>query len=118
MPSIRMRAALILLLLPLGRADVRGCLCDIARPETLAARECSLCREVETRPAEPAFFFVKDVNPNKPNRLLALPRFHGENPQHLAGMTADRRTAYWTAAMGKARELWRDQWALAINSLE
>src|SRR3954454_25410648 len=34
---------LALLLLP-AHADVRNCLCDIARPETLAARECSLCK--------------------------------------------------------------------------
>src|SRR5881296_625298 len=111
MPSIRMLAAAIVLLLSRGRADVRGCLCDLARPETLSARECSLCGEAEKQPAEPAFFFVKDRNPNKPNRLLALPRFHGRNPQDLAGMSADQRTAYWTAAIGKAQELWAGEWA-------
>ena len=34
--------AMALLLLPLSRADVRGCLCDIATPATLEARECGL----------------------------------------------------------------------------
>jgi hypothetical protein len=118
MPPLRILITAIVFLLPLGRADVRGCLCDLARPETVSARECSLCTEAEKQPAEPEFFFVKDRNPNKPNRLLALPRFHGQNPQHLAGMTPDQRTAYWSAAIAKARELWGDQWALAINSLE
>lgn len=108
----------MLLLLPLVRADVRGCVCDLSRPETLSVRECSLCSEAEKQPAEPAFFFVKDRNPNKPNRLLALPRFHGENPQHMAGMTAAQRSAYWSAAIAKARELWGEECALAINSLE
>ena len=36
------------------------------------------------RPAEPHVFFLRDTNPNKPERLLALPRHHGEKPQHLA----------------------------------
>ena len=27
-------------------------------------------------------------------------------------------TAYWTAAIAKARELWGDGWGLAVNSLE
>jgi len=108
----------VLLFLPFSRADVRNCLCDVARPETMAARECSLCREVESLPLEPRTIFVKDVNPNKPNRWLALPRFHGGSPQLLADMTPEQRTAYWSAAIAKAREVWGDQWGLAINSLE
>jgi CDP-diacylglycerol pyrophosphatase len=118
MLAIRIFAAAVALLLPMGRADVRGCACDLARPETLSARECSLCGEAEKQPAGPAYFFLKDRNPNKPNRMLALPRLHGKKPQDLAGMTTDERTAYWTAAIAKARELWGDGWALAINSLE
>jgi CDP-diacylglycerol pyrophosphatase len=104
--------------LPLSRADVRTCVCDVARPETMAAKECSLCREVETMPSEPQTIFVRDTNPNKPNRWLALPRFHGTNPQQLLDMTAAQRTAYWSAAITKAHEVWGDQWGLAINSLE
>src|SRR5688572_12029747 len=117
MSSLRICAA-VLLLLPFGKADVQGCLCDITRPETMAARECSLCREAEARSESSQFFFIRDINPNKPTRLLALPRFHGEKPQHLAGMTPELRTAYWTAAIGKARELWGDRWGLAVNNLE
>jgi hypothetical protein len=118
MRFLRTLAATVLLLLPLGRADVRGCACDVSKPETMAARECSLCREAEAQPPEPRFFFIKDSTPTKPNRWLALPRFHGASPQDLAGMSAADRTAYWTAAIAKARELWGGQWGLAMNGLE
>jgi len=118
MRFLRTLVATVLLLLPLGRADVRGCGCDVARPETMAATECQLCRLAEAQPAEPQFFFVKDANPTKPNRWLALPRFHGVSPQDLAGMTAAQRTGYWTAAIAKARELWGSQWGVAMNGLE
>jgi CDP-diacylglycerol pyrophosphatase len=110
--------ALLPLLLPLGRADIRNCLCDLAKPETLEARECSLCRTAETQPNDQPFFFVKDVNPNKPNRLLSLPRLHAGGPQDLATMTAAQRTAYWTATIARAREIWGDGWGLAVNSVE
>jgi hypothetical protein len=111
-------AAAWLLLLAPARTDVRDCACDPARPETMQARECSLCRAADAEPPGPEYFAIRDANPNKPNRWLAMPRFHGRNPQHLAGMTAAERTAYWTAAIARARELWGDKWGLAINSLE
>jgi hypothetical protein len=99
-------------------ADVRTCLCDLTRPEAKTARECSLCQLADSQPAEPPYFFVKDASPNKPNRMLALPRSHGRNPQDLSGMTAAERSAYWSAAIAKATELWGDRWGLAVNSLE
>jgi diadenosine tetraphosphate (Ap4A) HIT family hydrolase len=105
-------------LAPLGEADVRRCICDAARPETMASRECSLCRAADAQPPEPAFFAILDANPGKPNRWLEIPRFHGRNPQDLAGMTAAERAAYWTAAIAQAREIWGDGWGLAVNSLE
>src|ERR1041384_259439 len=106
------------LLLPLVRADIRSCLCDLAKPETLEARDCSLCRTAETLPADQPFVFLKDANPNKPNRLLALPRIHASGPQDLSTMAAAQRTAYWTAAIARAREVWGDTWGLAVNSVE
>ena len=111
-------AALILFLLPLSRADVRTCICDATIPETMTGRECGLCREVEAMPAGPATVFIKDANPNKPNRLLALPRFHPRGPQQLQDLTPEHRLAFWSAAIGKGRELWGDQWGIALNSLE
>jgi hypothetical protein len=111
--------ALALLLLPLSRADVRGCLCDVAVPATMEARDCGLCREAEKQPADVQYFFLRDTNPNKPHRWLALPRFHGGHPEVLTDMTPEQRTGYWEAAIAKARETWGDQgWGVALNGTE
>jgi hypothetical protein len=95
--------------------QVRNCDCDLARPETLAARDCGLCREAEKQTPDTEIFFLKDINPRKPNRLLALPRKHGPGTHSLAAMTPDERTRLWTAAIEKASSLWGTQWALAVN---
>jgi hypothetical protein len=39
--------------------------------------------------------------------------YDGPNP--LARMSPAERLALWTAAIGKARELWGDSWAIAMN---
>jgi len=104
-----------LLLAGLCLADVRDCACNAADPAKFAARECGLCREAEKQAAGTGVFFLKDVNPRKPNRWLALPRAHFEGAQVLLGMSPAERTAFWTAAIAKARELWGDKWALAMN---
>lgn len=88
------------------------CNCDPAHPETLLARPCGLCREAEKQPPGVKIFFLKDINPTKPNRWLVLPRSHEHS---LAAMTPADRTALWTAAIAKAKELFGDQWGLAIN---
>ena len=110
--------AALLLLIPAGQADVRRCLCDPARPETMELRECSLCRAAEAERSGSDYFVVQDVSPNKPHRWLALPRYHVRNPEDLSEMTRQQRTAYWTFTIAKAHELWGDDWGLAINSLE
>src|ERR1035437_309810 len=108
-----------LCLLPLSRADVRACLCDLAIPETLEARECGLCKEAEKQPADVPYFFLRDTNPNKPHRWLALPRFHGNHPQQFIEMTPQQRTGYWSAAIAKAREPWpNDPAGVALDSTE
>ena len=109
----------VLFLLPLSRADVRNCMCDVARPETLEAPECSLCKTAEEQPAGAPFFAIKDRNvERKPNRWLMLPRFHGNRPQTLDEMTPEQRTRYWAATIAKAQELWGDEWGIAMNSTE
>jgi CDP-diacylglycerol pyrophosphatase len=100
----------------LGHADVRGCVCDVARPETMQARECALCRVAESQTGDAAFFFLKDTNPTKPDRLLILPRKHYPGPHTLSSMSAGERTAFFTAAIAKAHELWGDGWGIAINA--
>jgi len=49
-------SVIALCLLPLSRADVRACQCDVAIPETLEARECGLCKEAESNPPMPLTF--------------------------------------------------------------
>ena len=96
-------------------ADTRGCVCDPGRPETMEDRMCSLSRIASEQPATPAVFFVQDSNPTKPNRWLAIPRALDHTIQE---MSTTERNAYWTAAIEKARSLWKDQWAIAINGEE
>jgi hypothetical protein len=69
----------------------------------------------ESQPAEPPVFFLKDNNPRKPNRTLALPRAHGKGQNSLADMTPQQRLLLWSAAIGKAKEIWGDEWGLAVN---
>lgn len=92
------------------------CACDASQPETLKARQCSLCLEAEKQPTEPAVFFLKDANPRKPNRTLVLPRLHGVGLHRMAELPAETQTALWTAAFAKARELFpKNDWGLAFN---
>ena len=97
------------------RADVSHCACDPAQPATLQARDCSLCVEAEKQPPGVAVFFIKDANPRKPNRMLAIPRAHTPHGHSLADLTPAERTELWTAAIAKAKELWGDRWGLAYN---
>ena len=92
------------------------CACDPALAETMKVRQCSLCNEAERQPAEAEIFFLKDINPRKPNRWLALPKPHGSGLHHLHDLSPDVRTKLWTAAIAKAKELWGDQeWGVAYN---
>jgi len=99
-------------------ADVRNCACDVAKPDTLEARECSLCKAAEQQPAGTAVFFLKDANPTKPNRLLALPRKHYPGPHSLRDMSPAERTELWTAAIEKAKSVWGEDWGIAYNGEE
>ncbi len=99
-------------------ADVRACACDVAQPATLEARECSLCKAAEQQPELPPVFFLKDVNPAKPNRMLALPRKHYPKGHALADMSAEERQVLWTAAVEKGSALWGDGWGVAYNGDE
>ena len=95
------------------RADMVTCTCDVSRPETLAARQCSLCREAEKQPADVKVFFLKDANPSKPNRWLALPRSHERSIDLLS---SEQRAYLLAAAIAKAKELFGDEWAIAYNA--
>src|SRR5580658_9481885 len=93
-----------------ARADIVTCTCDVTRPETMEARSCGLCREAENQPAGVKVFFLKDANPSKPNRWLALPRSHERSIELLSD---EQRADLLAAAVKKAKELFDDQWAIA-----
>ena len=94
------------------------CTCDPARPESFAVRQCSLCKEAEAHPPDASVFFLKDINPRKPNRMLALPRSHATKNHTISSLPPDVRTALWKAAIEKARSLHGSNWGLAINGDE
>jgi hypothetical protein len=120
MTHVWKRIALAAACVALGvAANVDQCACDPAHPDTLALRQCSLCREAEKQPAGQPYFWLKDSNPFKPNRWLLLPRTHdSDGPLPLSKLSAAQRTALWTAAIERARELWGDEWGVAINGDE
>jgi hypothetical protein len=95
--------------------QVGQCNCDPARPSTMTARECGLCREAEKQPASQPIFFLKDINPRKPNRWLVLPRDHGGERHSLAGVPSAGQAALWSAAIEKAKSMWGEKWGLAMN---
>ena len=98
-------------------ADVRQCACDPARPETMKGRECSLCIEADKHPGTGDVLFLKDINPRKPNRWLALPRMHGAGGHPLNALPPAMQAKLWTASIAKAKELWGpDDWGIAYNS--
>ena len=82
----------------------------------MRARECGLCVEAEKQPPGGDVFFLKDINPRKPNRWIALPKNHAAGWHRMADLSEDARTKLWSAAIAKARELHGDAWGLAINA--
>lgn len=91
------------------------CICSPDQAETMKQRQCSLCREAEMKPASETIFFLKDINPRKPNRWLALPRAHFDGLHHLHEMPQAARTALFTAAIEKSKSMWGDDWGIAYN---
>jgi hypothetical protein len=110
-----MHVWLLLLALFPAFVDPSSCQCDPARPETMAASQCGLCRAAELQPGTVGVFFLKDSNSRKPNRWLALPRKHIQGTHPLEKMTAADRLGLWQAAIDKAKSLWGEHWALAMN---
>lgn len=97
------------------QADVSGCACDPAKPETMRARECSLCVEADKHPSDHEFFLLKDINPRKPNRWLVLPKAHSSGGHPLHEMGKEERTRFWKFAIEQARSKFGDEWAVAYN---
>ena len=81
----------------------------------MQARECSLCREAEKQTGNASVFFLKDINPTKPGRWLALPRAHARS---IGELTTEQRHQLLRAAEDKAKELFGDDWGIAYNAPE
>lgn len=99
-------------------ADDR-CACDPVRPDTMKERGCSLSREAYKQPESAEIFFLKDANPRKANRTLALPRraVPGQM-QELHHLSPAERNKLWREAIAKAKELWGDDWGVAYNGVK
>lgn len=93
---------------------VVGCPCDHGNPETLKARVCSLCGTAEKQTDD--VYFLKDINPHKPNRYLALLRAHDAELQHIGGLSAADRNLLWSRTIEHAKELFGPRWGLAHNA--
>ena len=117
--AMMLRSPTCLLLLGLAAiplfADTSNCACDVTQPETLKARECSLCNEAEKHPSSAEFFVLKDVNPRKPNRWLALVQAHSPGPHALHLLPKDARTRLWRYAIEQAAQRFGENWGLAYN---
>jgi hypothetical protein len=99
---------------PAAAPPVADCPCDHSRPESLKPRVCSLCGTAEKQTTE--VYFLKDINPNKPNRYLALPKWHEQGMQSVGGLPEPLRATVWRQAIAKAQELYGERWGLAHNS--
>lgn len=84
----------------------------------MKARNCSLCAEAEKQPAEAEFFLLKDINPRKPNRWLALPRMHKPGTHELREYPKPVRDALWRFAVRSAREKFGEEWGIAYNGAQ
>src|SRR5262245_14682597 len=116
MSAMRPFCMFVVALALFARAAVAvDCACDPADVESFKVRQCSLCNEAEKQQQNVHVFFLKDINPRKPNRWLALPRSHGTAMHHLHDIDAAERTRLWTAAIEKAKSMWGDEWGLAYN---
>ncbi len=101
-------------LIPLVPMPVVDCPCDHADPESLSPRVCSLCGTAEEASEE--IYFLKDINPHKPNRYLALPKSHGSGFQSTAHLPSESRARLWQRAAERAENIYPGRWGLAQNS--
>ena len=100
-------------------AAVDRCGCDPAQPETFKERACSLTNEAGKQPESMEVFFLKDANPRKANRTLVLPRRVIAGEMHeLRHLSAAERNKLWREAIGKAKELWGEDWGVAYNGIK
>lgn len=115
-PKIRTIAALLFFAgaAVVATRPIVDCPCDHAVPASLQPRACSLCQTAEERSG--AVYFLKDINPHKPNRYLALPRVHADGLQSTSSLSPELRAQLWQSAVERAEELFPGRWGIAENS--
>ena len=91
------------------------CACDPSVPESMNARQCSLCKVAEQQPKDVTIFFVADANPRKPNRTLALPREHTSGLNRIADLKPETQRELWTKTIEMAKSKWGEKWGIAYN---
>ena len=101
-------------LAPLVPMPVVDCPCDHANSGSMSSRVCSLCGTAAKESDE--IYFLKDINPHKPNRHLALPKAHDTGFQSAADLSESLRAKLWLRAAERAEELFPGRWGLAQNS--
>ena len=101
-------------LVPLAPMPVVECPCDHAEAGSMQSRVCSLCGTAERATDE--VYFLKDINPHKPNRYLALPKAHRAGYQSTADLSPRLRAELWRKAAVRGEELYPGRWGLAQNS--
>ena len=114
----RLSFCLLLIAGTLHAQPAGTCPCESTPGKPPEPRQCALTNEAEKQPLAPPFFFLRDVNPRKANRLLILPRNYSGGMMELKDLTRAQRTAYWTAAINKAKELWGPDWGVAVNGVK
>lgn len=94
-----------------------ACACDHRNPESLSARNCSLCRVAEKRSER--VFLLADIDPKKPNRWLVLPKEHaGTGVQGLSDLRVELRHEMALFAVAEGDRLYPGGWGLAVNPLQ
>jgi diadenosine tetraphosphate (Ap4A) HIT family hydrolase len=92
------------------------CECEHSTRAAYDQRNCGLCAEVDKAPHDVDVVFVKDNDPRKPHRWLALPRQHADRTFQLLGdVPPAQRAELWRQAIARAKQEWGDRWGLAVN---
>lgn len=90
------------------------CPCDHVEPSSMQPRVCSLCKTAQKHSGP--VYFLKDINPRKPNRHLALPTAHERGSQSTSSLTPELRAQLWKGAIEHGEELFPGRWGVAENS--
>ena len=99
-------------------ADMNACSCDFSTPGGTAKKECALSLIAHNEPGFEVAFLLKDNSAEKPHQWLAMPKGEYGGGSPLSLMKDNERLALWSVAVQKAKDLFGDDWALAMNGYD